>query len=339
MKKTALLSLIIILSAVLPLSAQKALVEYFEGTAYIQSTSGNRRMVDFGSTVSYGESVLTNAGALVEMTLENGSTIRVAEDSVFTYNTTGSGTDSRPVLATTAGSVHYKLRRSAGKSPLIQTNSMVAGVRGTEFTVFAGREGSVLLAVDEGIVDVESEGVLVTLVKNEAVEVEPGKAPGEKFEYLGRELDFSGWSNNKNGDFLADPVGALTAVENRLDVYKQELEKLKKPYQEATESWKTTTEQYRKLLDEGDKEKIKAFQKELLFPVQDARAVLILNIRYWALNYLSMRRYVVSNMYMEVKSRYMMNPAPEADAFFARHAELLKRYEADIVPELNENDY
>ena len=52
-----------------------------------------------------------------------------------------------------------------------------------------------------------------------------------------------------------------------------------------------------------------------------------------------MRRYVVSNMYMEVKSRYMMNPAPEADAFFARHAELLKRYEADIVPELNENDY
>lgn len=339
MKRKFILYTAFAVLAMVPLCAQKAFVEYVEGTAHIRSSSGSQRPVDFGSTVTYGESVLTDRGGTVEMTLENGSHIRVAENSVFTYTSTGSGSDSRPVLATTAGRVSYKLQRAGGRSPVIQTNSMVAGVRGTEFTVFAGRDGSVLLAVEGGIVDVESEGVLVTLTKNEAVEVEPGKAPGEKFTYLGRELDFSDWNQGKNDNFLADPVGALAAVEKRLAVYKAELEKLKKPYADATESWRKASAQYKVLLEENDIDKIKAFQKELLFPAQDARAVLILNIRYWALNYLSMRRYVVSNLYMEMKSRHPLASTPEVNAFFEKHAELLRRYEADIVPELNKNDY
>lgn len=339
MKKILILSATFVFFFLVPLCADKALVEYVEGSAHIRSSSGNRRPIDFGTTVTYGESVLTGRGGTVEMTLENGSRIRVAENSVFTYTNTGSGSDSRPVFATTAGRVSYKLQRAAGRSPAIQTNSMVAGVRGTEFTVFAGRDGSVLLAVEDGIVDVESEGVLVTLNKNEAVEVEPGKAPGEKFTYLGRELDFRDWNQGKSDDFLTDPIGALDAVEQRLAVYKAELGKLKKPYADATESWRKATAQYKVLLEENDIDKIKAFQKELLFPAQDARAVLILNIRYWALNYLSMRRYVVSNMYMEMKSRHPLASTPETEAFFDKHAELLRRYEADIVPELNKNDY
>ena len=66
---------------------------------------------------------------------------------------------------------------------------------------------------------------------------------------------------------------------------------------------------------------------------------MVLNIRYYALNYLSLRRYVLTNMYMEMKSRFPVNRTPEAEKFFARHAELLARYEAKIVPELTVNDY
>lgn len=339
MKKSLLTVVLATTLMLTPLSAQKAFVEYVEGNASIQNTSGSLRPVDFGSTVTYGETVLTGQDGTVEMVLDNGSRIRVSGNSVFSYTSTGAGTDSRPVLATTAGSVSYKLNRAAGRSPIIRTNSMVAGVRGTEFTIFAGRDGSVLLAVADGIVDVESEGVQVTLLKNEAVEVAPGEAPGAKYEYLGRELDFSDWNKQKNDAFLTDPVGTLKAVERRLAVYAAELKKLEAPYTDATDSWKTATAQYKILLEEGDKEKIKQFQQELLFPAQDARAVLILNIRYWALNYLSMRRYVVSNLYMEMKSRNPVTRTSVADEFFALHAELLRRYETVIVPELNENDY
>ncbi len=336
-----LLSAVLFLAAGTMLSgfAQKANITYVEGTSNIKSAAGKLRVADFGSTVTYGESVITGKDGLVEMVLENGSTIKVTQNSVFGYSSTGTGANSRTVLATTAGKVSYKLNKVAGKSPVIQTNSMVAGVRGTEFEVYAGRDGSVLLAVTGGIVDVESQGKMVSLEKNEAVEVTPGQAPGEKYVFLGREKDFSSWNQGKMDEFFANPVAGLAKVEEQLSDYKSKLEALKKPYEDSTAAWTAITEQYKKLLAADDKEAIKAFQTEKLFPAQDQRATLILNIRYHALNYLSVRRFVVSNMYMEMKSRYPVNQPKDVQKFFTNHSEMLTRYEANIVPELNENDY
>lgn len=334
-----LAALAVMALAAAPAAAQKASVVYLEGTAKIKSSAGKLRLADFGSTVTYGESVLTGKDGLVELTLPNGSSIRVSQDSVFTYSETGTGSDSRPVLATLAGSVSYKLNKSVGRSPVIQSNSMVAGVRGTEFTVYSGRDGSTLLAVTGGIVDVTGEGETVSLYKDEAVEVTPGQAPGEKYVWLGKELDFSDWNQGKNAEFLADPLTSLDRVDAQLASYQKELSALKAPYAQATEAWKAAVDQYKDIVAAGDTEVIKAFQESTLFPAEDARATLILDIRYWALNYLSVRRYVLSNMYMEIKSRNPSSRNPEIQTFFDRHAALLARYEDGIVPELNPNDY
>lgn len=333
-------ALTIALLAISSAAAQKANVVYLEGTAKIKSSSGSLRMADFGSTVTYGESVITGKDGLVEMTLTNGSTVRVSQDSVFTYSETGTGTNSRPVLATLAGSVSYKLNKSAGRSPIIQTNSMVAGVRGTEFTVYAGRDGSTLLAVTGGIVDVTSQGETVSLFQDEAVEVDPGKAPGAKYVWLGKELDFSGWNTQKHDDFLADPVAGIERVDAQLAEYAQALADLKGPYEETTAIWEKAVADYKALLAKtSDKDTLQAFRLETLNPAQDARATVILDIRYWALNYLSVRRYVLSNMYMEIKSRNPGAHSAEEDTFFSKHAQILAKYESGIVPELNGNDY
>lgn len=341
MKKQYTVYAILAATLILPalLTAQKANVVYVEGSSQIKSSSGSLRPADFGSTVTYGESVITGRDGFVEMTLENGSTIRVAENSVFSYSSTGAAADSRPVLATTAGKVSYKLNKAAGRSPLIQSNSMVAGVRGTEFTVFSACDGSTLLAVTDGIVDVESQGTKIELVKDEAVEVTPGKAPGTKFTWLGKELDYSSWNKGKNDEFIQNPLACLDLVATQLDVYKSALESLKGPYEQATITWQKVTDQYKALVAEGDKQAMEAFRASTLYPAQDERSTIILNIRYFALNYLSMRRYVMSNMYMEMKSRYLLTPNAQASAYFTRHAEILSRYEAVIVPQLNENDY
>lgn len=337
--KTRAAACALALFALAAAAAQKANVTYVEGTSKIKSAAGRLRLADFGGTVTYGESVITGRNGLVELTLPNGSLIRVTENSVFSYSTTGTGANERPVLATTAGKVSYKLNKAVGRSPAIQTNSMVAGVRGTEFTVYAGRDGSVLLAVTGGIVDVESQGKTVSLYKDEAVQVDPGKAPGEKFVWLGKEKDFSSWNKGRLDGFLADPVAGIDAVAAQLEGYRAALAALKEPYAKATDTWKKASDDYRNVLASGDQEAIKKFQQETLFPAEDARATLILNIRYHALNYLSVRRYVLANMYMEMKSRYPLERPENVQAFFARHAELLARYEANIVGELNQNDY
>ena len=325
--------------SIVALQAQKANVVYVEGISHIKSTSGNMRKADIGSTLAFGESVITGKDGFVELKLANGSDIRIMQNSVFGYSNIGTGTESRQILATTAGKIAYKLNKATGRSPLIQTNSMVAGVRGTEFTVMAARDGSVLLEVTGGIVDVMSQGKTVTLNKDEGVEVVPGKAPGEKYVRLGKELDFSAWNKGKMDDFYADPVGGLERVEALLENYKKELDSMKKPYKETTDVWNKITDDYKKLLASGDQDAIKKFQQETLYPAQDTRLTLILNIRYHALNYLSVRRFVMTNMYMEMKSRYPIEKPSAVQAFFAKYDEMLGRYEEVIVPELNETDY
>jgi hypothetical protein len=319
--------------------AQKASVTYVEGTTNIKSSAGSLRAADFGSQVTYGESVITGKDGQAELKLENGSTIRVAENSVFSYSNVGTGKESRQVLATTVGKVAYKLNKATGKPPVIQSNSMVAGVRGTEFTVLAGRDGSSLIEVTGGIVDVESQGKLVTLVKDEGVEVAPGKAPGAKYTRPGRELDFSDWNKGKTDAFLADPVAGLAAVDAQLAVYQKSLEELKKPYADATAAWKQAAVDYKPIRESKDEAAIKKFQDERLSPAQDNRAAIILTIRYHALNYLSMRRFVMSNMYMEMKSRYPGKRPANVETFFKNYAAMLAKYEDGIVPELNKNDY
>ncbi len=319
--------------------AQKANIVYVEGVANVKSSSGSLRAADFGGQVAFGESVITGKDGQAELKLENGSTIRVAENSVFSYTSVGTGSDSRQVLATTAGKVAYKLNKATGKPPVIQSNSMVAGVRGTEFTVMAGRDGTTLLEVTGGIVDVESQGKLVTLVKDEGVEVVPGKAPGAKYTRPGKELDFSSWNKGKIDAFLADPVTTLANIETQLATYQKALDDLKKPFADATATWQKARDDYKPILAGKDEAATKKFQQDILFPAQDNRSAIILNIRYNALNYLSVRRYVMSNMYMELKSRYPVTRPANVDTFFKNYASMLAKYEDVAVPELEKNDY
>ncbi len=319
--------------------AQKATVTYVEGSSQIKAAAGSLREADFGSTVTYGEAVITGRDGQVELRLENGSTIKLAANSVFNYSSTGTGTNTRPVLATTAGRITYKIAKATGQGPVIQTNSAVAGVRGTEFTIFAGRDGATMLAVIEGVVDIEAEGKMVTLYKDEAVDVEAGKAPGEKVIWIGRELDFSSWNTGRMDAFFADPVGTVESLNVRLAGYQRELAALLAGYEAITLKWQEASSGYRSIVAAGDKDAIRAYQQNVLFPAEDMRAATILNMRYWALNYLSARRYVLSNMYMELKSRYPLVQPPEIQEFFARHRALIEIYEQAIVPELNNNDY
>jgi hypothetical protein len=47
------------------------------------------------------------------------------------------------------------------------------------------------------------------------------------------------------------------------------------------------------IVEAGDDTAIKAYQTDKPYPARDARATIILNMRYRALNYLSVRRYVL----------------------------------------------
>ncbi|MDR3200870.1 MAG: FecR family protein [Spirochaetales bacterium] len=320
--------------------AQEVTVVYVEGDTSRKDTGGALRRLDFGDALSAGDSVITKKNGRAELELPNRSAISVRPDTVFTIGEAElSGGEKQSVLTTAVGSVAYKLNKFTGSSPLIRSNSMVAGVRGTELEVYAGMDGSSLVVVTEGQVELTAQGTTVSLGVNEAVEVRAGQAPGEKYAWLGKEMDFSSWNDSKMDEFLKDPVAGIERVEKQLAYFRDEMQALLPVYEELTRESTQTAEEFQRLRAGNDAERAKDVQNYLINDLNKRWSVLFLNIRYYALSYLSMRRFVVGGLYAEMRSRYILKQDdPAFQDFFGIYGRIIKDYEEKIVPQLVEAD-
>ncbi|RKX83042.1 MAG: hypothetical protein DRP58_09415, partial [Spirochaetes bacterium] len=201
---------------VLTASGQNADLVYVDGWVDIRS-GGEVYEALPGDVLRAGDSVITSSDSIAELEQKDRSKIIVKPDSIFTIREIETDSGKETVLATTVGAVSFKFGKLFGKEPILATPSMVAGIRGTELTVYAGEDGSTLIAVDSGLVTVESMGVSVDLVKDEGVEVLPGEVPGEKFSLLGREMDFASWNADKYENLIADHIAGLERLGHQLD--------------------------------------------------------------------------------------------------------------------------
>ena len=189
MKK--ILLILFILSSFYAFSNELVTVTYIDGWVDIKDSTGDLYEAMTGDEVKVGNSVITDDDSYAELReKESGSTYNIKPNTVFTVREMEVGGTKQNVLSCTLGEIAFKFKRAGSIEPLIATNSTVAGVRGTEFRVYAGADGSSLIAVRSGMVEVESEGKSVSLEKDEAVEVRPGEAPGDKFSLKGKPLNF-----------------------------------------------------------------------------------------------------------------------------------------------------
>jgi hypothetical protein len=226
-----------------------------------------------------------------------------------------------------------------GRGPSIRTAGAVAGVRGTDLTVYAGADGSSLVVVEKGTVAVESAGQEVILETNEAVEVKAGSPPGQKFSWIGKQIDYSEWNQGKLEEFLQDPVAGLRRVVDQLEVYRKGMEEILPELKKAEEESARVYEQLKKAVEAKDEATATKLREELLKGVGKDRRILFLNTRFYALSYLSMRRYVVGGLYLQMKSSYINKQGePVYREYLSLHESILKEYEEIIVPQLVEAD-
>ena len=193
-------------------------VTYTEGDATTRYHSGVQQDTSVGDVLNTGDSVKTGDDGLVEMD-QKGVTIKVSHGTVFTLMETAQGNQNAPVLSVALGSIKFRYDKLTGQEPLVRTNGAVLGVRGTEFTVFAGADGSTLIAVDSGQVTVQAEGQSVELASAEGVEVPLGKPPGDKFAVPKEKIDYSKWNDDKLSAMLADPLAAMQSIEQTMAGY------------------------------------------------------------------------------------------------------------------------
>jgi hypothetical protein len=323
------------------LVAEDASVVYLEGDPEVRTAAGATDWLDFGSRVRSGDSVVTGRFDMVELEQGPGASIRVDPGTVFTIREVERDGRRENVMTNSVGSVSYRFQRVTGRAePRVGTAATVAGVRGTELTVYAGADGSSMFLVETGEVEVSSAGESVSLFANEGVEVPAGRPPGQKFEIIGRAIDFSDWASDKRDEFLQDPLRSLDGVAVQLEEYYRELAELQELYADARGRYDEIYADLTAAVEEYGRESEEADAlREILSPVSNEATTHAFNIRYFALTALSARRHLLGQMYVEMRSRYILDRSnPRYTGFASRYSEVLDRYENQVITHLVDVD-
>lgn len=337
--KKALLAALLIAAVCLPAISQESDVIYIEGWVDLKDSSGEIYELFIGDRVLQGDSVITGDDGVAELEPENGSRIIVKPGTVFSIREQSVNGKKYPVASTTLGQVAFKFNRMT-QEPLISTPATVMGVRGTEFTVYAGADGSSMIVVDSGAVEVTSAGESVLLEPQQGVEVSPGKAPGEIFPVMGKAVDFSDWNNGKIDSMMDNPADALSKLAARLDEMILDAEKWGDLHQQSIAELEAFRETRSALFEEEKDEEARALHTDIIRPLEITSLRYVMNYRYYALSALSMRQHILSGFYVRMKSAYITDREnPVYSAFLENYQIILADFEQRLAPYLVEADY
>jgi|SRR5271157_2603999 len=336
--KRALALVVFLLAGTLIASAAPADVTYTEGDATLKLKTGAQQDVQIGDTMNTGDTLRTGSDGLAELD-QKGVTIKISHGTVFTLMEKSQSGQTSTVLSVALGSIKFRYDKLTGSEPQIRTNGAVAGVRGTEFTVFSGADGSTLFAVDSGQVTVESEGKTVELAASQGVEVPLGKTPGDVIPLRSDQIDYSKWNEEKLASMLADPVASMVSIRGVMEEYIKGETDYYDQYVASQAQLEQALETHNQILHDKGADEAKKYQEEVFLPLTVQTSHLVLNYRYYSLAALSLRRFIAGRMYVSLKAKYITNQdAPEWKDFLARFETFMSTFEQSIVPQLVDAD-
>jgi len=339
MRKRSLLLTAVLLAGISGLAAQNSTVDYVEGWVDLKNARGETFELFIGDRVVKGDTVITGRDGLAELVPQAGSRIIIQPGTVFSVQERQVGGQTRTAVSVTLGEIAFKFDKMTGAEPDILTPSAACGIRGTEFTVYAGADGSSMIIVDSGAVEVESQGAAVMLAPEEGVEVRSGQVPGEKFQVLRGRMDFSAWNQGREEDMLSDPLAALDRMGLQLRELAENLEVNKALYEKQLIQNEQNKEAMRAMAAQGKNEEASAFLKDTVRPGDFIAHGYLLNYRYYALAAESFRRHVMTGLYVRMKTRFLADHENSLyRQYLLRYGELLNEYEARIVPVLIDAD-
>jgi len=336
--KRSLFCVALLLAGAMIAAATPADITYTEGDTTLRLKTGKIQDAQIGDSLNTGDSLKTGSDGQAELN-QKGVTIKIARGTVFTLMERELAGKTSSVLSVALGSIKYKYDKVSGSEPYIRTNGAVAGVRGTEFTVFSGADGSTLIAVDSGQVDVEAEGKTVQLAAAQGVEVPLGQPPGEPIPLKSNQIDYSKWNNDKLAAMLADPVGAMTSIQGVMDEYIKNINDFYQRYDASNAQVQQLFETQSQIQRDKGVDEAKKYHEEVYLPLAFQTSRLLLNYRFYSLAALSLRRFVAGRMYVVLKASYITNPdAPEWKDFQSKYGTFLSTFEQSVAPRLVDAD-
>ena len=307
MNRYLVIALLLLSTIALELEAQNAMILFVKGEALVlQASSGYKHKAWLGERIAYNDTLLTGPGSQIDLQIDN-DLITLKENTVFKLMEINQAEKKQNAYHCALGQINLKINRIAGTTgPRITSGSTYAGVKGTEFSVYTGLDGSTLITVAKGEVEVFSQQETVVVASNEGIEVKPGSRPGQKFT-VQNPIDYKSWNDERLKDFLADPLGAIQNIRKVIADYSQVIKPLFKDYQKLREELKLADEKFNALKAQLTKEEAQAYHLANIKPLEIKATQLYLEIRFNALSALSLRRYVASRLYLLLKTEYATN--------------------------------
>jgi hypothetical protein len=152
---------------------------------------------------------------------------------------------------------------------------------------------------------------------------------------LGQEIDYSTWNSDKLEEYLSNPAGSVEGLLVQLDTFIDGTQEYRDLFETILEEYDQKYERFNSLEEGEEKEQLRVEVQEL----GTRNRNVALNYRYYALSGLSLRRFVLGRMYVELKTRYFFDrDDPEFQRFSNLYEEFLARFESGIVPRLVEAD-
>lgn len=325
--------MILLALTTLGLSAQDATTVYLEGWVDLK-TRGETYELFIGDILEAGDKVITASDGFVELEMENDSVVKISPDTIFEVREVETEQGRESVFACAVGRVGFKFNQMT-KEPSVATSSVVGGVRGTEFELYSAADGSSFIAVTQGQVDISSGGETLSLMANEGADVSPGMPPGEKINLLEQEMDFSQWAADKKASLLANPRESLAGLSLQLEEFYRQIELLMEKRTALMSEQDERRVTLEKIRAEEDQEAVTAYYKQEIFPLEVETMAASFNVRYYSLSALSLRRNILGSLYMEMKSRSILDrDNPQWTEFQDDYQEVLQRFEEMTGPYL-----
>ncbi|MBI4976177.1 MAG: FecR domain-containing protein [Spirochaetes bacterium] len=188
-----------------------------QGSVSLETPDGKSKVAGkVGENIAVGRVVVTAANALAELMLADGSLITVNANSKIALNKNLISPKNRKNVSfgVIMGGMKAKVNKLSGSDEFkVQTPTSVAAVRGTEFEVALGSDGSTMVAVNKGKVNVGTDGGAADVNANESSSVLLGeeKSGVKKQEYRKDSVD--AFVKEREQATKSDPVGTLQKME------------------------------------------------------------------------------------------------------------------------------
>jgi len=196
-------------------------IDYVEGNTIVVRSGKSLGEANIGDSVLPDDMIKTAADGLVVIALDKSTgmrgTLTIKAKSVAYIRLSPDAAGAKSTIDLIAGQIGSKLAKISGSPSLqVQTDSVVMGVRGTEFSIASSVNGSILVVCTEGAVACTDGGDPVSVPAGKAVEKKAGErlrlvpvaiSSPEQFEQR--------WIADEIEAFRANAVRALADYEKR----------------------------------------------------------------------------------------------------------------------------